>query len=112
MEDLRTFIDQFFAPIAQDDQLEYLRNASKPFGMTTELLAACLRVVSCLGRLLPDSYDANNQVYLPLYSSETKYKWALFGMIPMVWRIKFAESAFELDDDNSSYFQLTRYLSL
>ena len=102
MEDLHAFIDQFFAP--------YLRNASKPFGMTTEALAACLSVVSHLGQLLPGSYNISNQVYLPLYSSETEYKWALFGMMPMAWCIKFAESAFELDDNNYSYSQLTCYL--
>ena len=62
MEDLRAFIDQFFAPMARDDQLEYLRNTSKSFGMNTEALAARLRVVSHLGRLLPGSYNANNQV--------------------------------------------------
>ena len=112
MENFCAFVDQFFAPTARDNQLEYLRNALKPFGMTTEALAARLHVVSHLGQLLPGSYDANNQVYLPLYSSETEYKQALFGMMLMAWRIKFAESAFELDDDNYSYSQLTHYLSL
>ena len=80
--------------------------------MTTEALAACLRVVSRLGRLLLGSYNANNQVYLPLYSLETEYKRALFGMMPLAWHIKFVESAFKLDDVNYSYSQLTRYLSL
>ena len=109
MEDLYAFVDQFFTPTAQDDHLEYLHNASKPFWND---YISVLRVVSHLGLLLPGSYNTNNQVYLPLYCLETEYKQAPFRLMPMAWRIKFAESAYELDNNKYSYSQLTSYLSL
>ena len=111
-EDLRKFIATYFAPTARDDQLEYLRGATKPFTMTTEALAARIRVISRLGRLLPGSYDADNSANLTLFNTETEYKRALFSMVPTAWRIKFAETAHELDSADYTYAMLTRYLSL
>ncbi len=111
-EDLRTLINQYLAPTARADQLEYLRTVIKPYGMSTEELSGRIRVLSRLGRLLPGSYDEAPSTYDPLYESERDYKRALFGMMPMAWRIKFAETGHELDDAAYQYSQLTRYMSL
>ena len=43
--DLHTFISTHFADSAHEDQLEYLHTAIKPYNMTMEALAACLRVI-------------------------------------------------------------------
>ena len=110
--DLHVFIDTYFAPTARDDQLEYLRSIIKPYNMSVEALAARLRVVSRLGRLLPGSWDAATATHTPLYTSETQYKRALFSMMPMSWRIKFAETSNRLDDAAYTYADLTRYMSL
>ena len=69
-EDLRKFIALYFAPMARDDQLEYLRNTIKPHEMTTDALSARLRVVAPLGRLLPGSYDATTNTNAPLCRCE------------------------------------------
>ena len=111
-EDVRRLIDQYFAPSAREDQLEYLREARKPYNLSMESLAARLRVISRLGRFLPGSYDATAGVASTLYTSELQYKRALFSMVPMQWRVKFAETAHSLEDGQYSYSQLTRYMAL
>ena len=42
----------------------------------------------------------------------TQYKRALFSMVPMACRIKFAETTHQLDDADYKYSQLVQYLSL
>ena len=46
-QDVRALIDEHFASTARDDQLEYMRGAFKPFGMSVESLAARIKVISC-----------------------------------------------------------------
>jgi hypothetical protein len=45
-EDVRALINEYYAPSARDDQLEYMRSAFKPYGMTVEALAARIKVIS------------------------------------------------------------------
>ena len=109
-QDVRALIDEHFASTARDDQLEYMRGAFKPFGMSVEALAARIKVISRLSRFLPGSWDGTNRLYL--YETDSQYKRVLFTMVPMAWRIKFAETAHQLDDQNYKYSSLVQYLSL
>ena len=112
LEDLHALIDQYFAPTARDDQLEYLRAVIKPYSMSVEELSARLRVVSRLGRLLPGSYDNNTHDHTHLYTTETEYKRCLFSMMPMNWRIEFAKTTNQLDVEEYTYAMLTHYMAL
>ncbi len=117
LDDLRDLIGQYFAPTARSDQLEYLRTAMKPYDMSVEALAARLRVISRLGRLLPGGWNPTSTQFEPLISAsnvstDLEYKRTLFSMVPMAWRVKFAETAHDLDNANYTYAALTRYLSL
>ena len=116
--DVKNFIDEFFASTSRDDQLEYMRNAFKPYNMGVEALAARIRVISRLGRFLPGSVTVDETANPPtctrsnLYNTDTEYKRLLFSMVPMSWRIKFAETTHQLDDNNYKYSQLVQYLAL
>ena len=109
--DVRAFIGEYFASTSRDDQLEYMRTAFKPYNMNVAALAARIRVISRLARFLPGSWEDDDS-RTTLYKGATQYKRALFSMVPMAWRIKFAETTHQLDDANYKYSQLVQYLSL
>lgn len=109
-EDLRTLLLRHFTASSREDQLEYLRGATKPYSMSVAALSARLSVISFLGRLLPGSWTPGAQTHL--YTTEEAKKRALFNMMPMAWRIKFAETTHNLDDVNYSYAEFTRYMGL
>ena len=60
-EDVRTLMLRHFTASSREDQLEYLRGATKPYSMTVAALSARLSVISFLGRLLPGSWTAGAQ---------------------------------------------------
>ena len=109
--DLRTLVNKFFLPSSRADQTEYLHHAVKPFNMTVNEVSSRLQVISQLARFLPGSWlnDGNTQ---PLYGTETEKKRAFFQLMPMAWRIKFAETDHRLEDNAYTYAMLTNYMSL
>ena len=108
-EDLRTFVGIYLQPTSYEDQLEYMRTATKPFSMSCDALGARLRVISQLGQYLPGSYDGMNR--RGLYVDMNALKRAYFVLMPSAWRVKFAESGHVLDGDYN-YQNLVRFMSV
>jgi hypothetical protein len=104
-QDLLTLLRLYLAPTSYEDQKEYMRSATKPYNMSCEALGSRLRVISNLSRYLPGSNG------LPLYTDNNQAKRAYYQMMPSPWKVKFAESGFELDGDYS-YFSLIRFMSI
>lgn len=104
--DLEEFIAIYFAPSSADDQMEYLRSATKPYSMTCEALGARLRVISRLCKRLPGA-DAT-----PLIAEGTPMKRAYFALMPQAWRIKFVEAGQVLDVDTYTFVHLVRFMAV
>jgi hypothetical protein len=110
-EDVRVLLLKCFAPSSRSDQLECLRSVQKPHTVTVDELSSRLTVINRLGRLMPGSWDAVN-VRNNLCTDATELKRAFFAMVPMNWRIKFAETAHDLGDANCTFAVLTCCFSL
>lgn len=110
--DLNSLIATYMAPSSREDQLEYLRTATKPYNMSCEELGARLMVISRLGRFLPGSYDTTNNVWNPLINTDVGYKRAFFTLMPGAWKIKFAENGTVLDAATYPYQELVRFMAI
>ena len=108
-EDLRSLIGTYLHETSYDDQLEYMRSATKPFSMSCAALGSRIRVISQLGKHLPGSHDGNNSRLL--YTDDNSLKRAFFLLMPSAWRVKFAESGNVLDG-NYTYQNLVRFMSV
>ena len=88
-----------------------MHHVTKPYNMSVGELSSRFQVICRLGRFLPGAWldDGNTQ---PLYGTETEKKRALFQMMPMAWRIKFAETTHRLDNNHYSYHDLTNFMAL
>ena len=116
IEDVHALIMLYFPSSSRMDQFAYLTKATKPFNMTVNEVSARLTVIGRLGRLLPGSWTAANHAQMnPIFSTtdgDLEKKRTLFHIMPMAWRIKFAETAHRLDDANYTYANLTQYMAL
>ena len=113
LEDLHAFIELYLSTTSRADQIAFLTKATKPFDMTVNELSARLGVINRLGRLLPGSWtNIDHANMITLFANNEEKKRFLFHMMPMAWRIKFAESAHRLDDGACTYSQLTQCFSL
>lgn len=108
-EDLRALIATYLPPSSYEDQLEYMRTATKPFSMSCAALGSRIRVISELGKYLPGARvgTANRK----LFESEDALKRAFFLLMPSAWRVKFAESG-QVLDGAYSYHDLIRFMSI
>lgn len=104
--DLTNLLEVYLSTTAFEDQREYLRASTKPYEMSCEALASRLRIVSTLSKYLPGS---GNQELLP---TDDAKKRAYFMLMPMSWRVKFAESGHVLDGNTYSLTSLTRFMGV
>ena len=110
-QDIFNLLSQYFSPSSRDDQLDYLQNSTKPFTMTVGEVSSRLLVINQLGQWLPGSWD-NNYARSTLYLNDTHLKRALFTLMPLTWRVEFAKSGKQLDEDAYKYSMLTQYMAL
>lgn len=110
-EDVHALIALHFAPSSREDQLAYMRQI-KPFQLDVAACSSRLTVIDKLGRWLPGSWTDADHAMHNLFATEAEKKRCFFGLMPMKYRIKLAESAHRLDDANFTYAQLTQYMCL
>lgn len=112
LEDIHALISMYFSDSSRMDQLTYLTKTTKPFNMTVAETSSRLNVINLLGRLLPGSWADDRHSQANLFGNDTEKKRALFHIMPMAWRVKFAETAHQLDAATYTYAQLTQYMAL
>ena len=110
--DLDDLIGRYLAPTSYFDQLEYLRSATKPYNQTCEELASRLRVMSRLGQYLPGSRLVPAGGRSELILTDDALKRTFFNLMPMQWKIKFAESGQVLTGNTYTYQNLVRFMSV
>ncbi len=110
--DVHALIALYMAPSSRDDQLAYLRHTSKPFQVEVAELSARLSVINRLGRWLPGSWTTADHTMHDLFADDTEKKRQLFQLMPMPWRVAFAVTTRQLDDNGYTYSQLTQFFLL
>jgi hypothetical protein len=105
LEDVSTLISRYNGATAAEDQKEYMRNFTKPYSVSCEVLGTRLRVVSSLCKYLP---GANG---VELFVTDDEKKRAYYMMMPNAWRVQFIATGNVLDGAYD-YFDLVRFMSV
>lgn len=111
-EDVHALVAEYLPETSYEDQLEFMRTATKPFNTDCETLGARLRVISRLARHLPGSILTPGDAPRPLYTSEDAFKRAFFQLMPSAWKVKFAESGHVLMGATYTMQNLIRFMAV